>query len=119
MTNVLEVFDPALGSWSRRANMPTTRGGINGLAVEGCLLVWGGEGPAGVFHEHELYVPTLDRWYRVEPLPTAVHGVTGAALVNGWIHLPGGGTHVGGSSGSTLHQVFWVGELCDSAKANR
>jgi len=41
-------------------------------------------------------------------LPIAVHGVTGAAFVNGWIHLPGGGTSTGGSSGATLHQVFWV-----------
>ena len=34
-------------------------------------------------------------------------GVSGA----GWIHLPGGGYAIGGSSGSTLHQVFWVGDL--------
>jgi len=56
----------------------------------------------------EMYVPTQNRWYALEPLPIAVHGVTGAAFVNGWIHLPGGGTSTGGSSGATLHQVFWV-----------
>jgi hypothetical protein len=42
----------------------------------------------------------------LESLP--IH-ITGAAFVNGWIHAPGGGTDVGGSSGSTIHQVFWVG----------
>jgi hypothetical protein len=35
-----------------------------------------------------------------------VHGVTGAAFINDWIHLAGGGTSTGGSSGSTIHQVY-------------
>jgi len=108
MTNILEVFDPATTNWSTLAPMPTTRGGINGIAVNGNFFVFGGEGPDGVFDEMEMYVPTQDRWYELEPLPTAVHGVTGSAYVNGWIHLPGGGTSNGGSSGSTIHQVFWV-----------
>lgn len=56
----------------------------------------------------EMYVPAQNRWYALEPLPIAVHGVTRAAFVNGWIHLPGGGTSTGGSSGATLHQVFSV-----------
>ena len=104
--------------------MPTTRGGINGIAVDGCFFVWGGEGPVGaanpngVFNQMEMYVATMSRWYRLEPLPVAVHGVTGAAYVNGWIHAPGGGTSTGGSSGSLIHQVFWVGELPASAGAD-
>ncbi|HEU0010873.1 MAG TPA: kelch repeat-containing protein [Verrucomicrobiae bacterium] len=112
MTNVLEVFDPATAMWSTRAPMPTTRGGVNGIAVNDCLFVFGGEGPNGVFDEMEMYVQARDRWYSLEPLPVAVHGVTGAAFVSGWIHLPGGGTANGGSSGSALHQVFWVGGIC-------
>jgi len=64
-----------------------------------------------MFAQHEMYSPALDRWYRMEPMPVAVHGVTGAAFVNGWIHLPGGGTSTGGSSGSTIHQVFSVGGI--------
>jgi len=108
MTNILEVFDPALNQWTTRAPMPTTRGGINGIAADECFFVFGGEGPSGVFDEMEMYVPAQNRWYQLEPLPIAVHGVTGSAFVNGWIHLPGGGTSTGGSSGATLHQVFWV-----------
>ena len=120
MTNVLEVFDPATSQWSARAPMPTTRGGINGIAADGSFFVWGGEGPVGpanpngMFNQMEMYVPSLNRWHRLEPLPTAVHGVTGAAFVNGWIHAPGGGTSTGGSSGSLIHQVFWVGGLGSS-----
>jgi len=118
MTNVLEVFDPATGQWSTRAPMPTTRGGINGIAVDGCFFVWGGEGPVGaanpngMFNQMEMYHAAMNRWYRLEPLPTAVHGVTGAACVNGFIHAPGGGTSTGGSSGSLIHQVFWLGGIC-------
>jgi len=118
MTNVLEMFDPVAGQWSTRAPMPTTRGGINGIAVEGCFFVWGGEGPTGpanpngMFNQMEMYSAAQNRWYRLESLPAAIHGVTGAAFVNGWIHAPGGGTATGGSSGSTLHQVFWVGGIC-------
>jgi N-acetylneuraminic acid mutarotase len=118
MTNVLEMYDPASSLWSTRAPMPTTRGGINGIAAGGCFFVWGGEGPTGpanpngMFNQMEMYSAAQDRWYRLEPLPTAIHGVTGAAYVNGWIHAPGGGTSTGGSSGSLIHQVFWVGDLC-------
>jgi hypothetical protein len=108
MTNVHEVFDPVAGTWSTRAPMPTTRGGINGIAVGERLFVWGGEGPNGMFAQHEMYLAPENRWIRLEPMPVAVHGVTGAAFVNGWIHMPGGGTSTGGSSGSTLHQVFSV-----------
>jgi hypothetical protein len=94
--------------------MPTTRGGINGIAVDGCFFVWGGEGPNGVFNQMEMYSAALNRWYRLEPLPVAVHGVTGAAVVNGWIHAPGGGTNTGGSSGSLIHQVFSVNGIRQS-----
>lgn len=108
MTPVLEMFDPSTSEWTIRAPMPTTRGGINGIVANGYFFVFGGEGPNGVFDEMEMYVPAQDRWYELEPLPIAVHGVTGSAFVNGWIHLPGGGTATGGSSGATLHQVFWA-----------
>jgi hypothetical protein len=54
----------------------------------------------------EVYHPATDRWMTLAPIPTPVHGVTGAVFHDGWIHLMGGGTARGGSSGSTLHQVF-------------
>jgi N-acetylneuraminic acid mutarotase len=117
MTNVVEVFDPASGTWSSAAPMPTVRAGINGIAARGCIYVFGGEGndadPRGVFAENEVYNPKTDTWQSLEPLPTPVHGVTGAAYIDGWIHLPGGGTARGGSSGSTIHQVFRATVSCE------
>jgi hypothetical protein len=76
------------------------------------FFVFGGEGPDGVFDEMEMYVSGQNKWYQLEPLPVAVHGVTGSAYVNGFIHLTGGGTSTGGTSGSGLHQVFWIGGIC-------
>jgi hypothetical protein len=43
-----------------------------------------------------------------------VHGVTGAAYLDGWIHLPGGGVARGGNSGSTIHQVFRAVVSCEA-----
>jgi N-acetylneuraminic acid mutarotase len=110
MTDVVEVYDPATGGWSRAASMLAPRAGVNGIAAHGCFYVFGGEGndadPRGVFDNNEVYDPRSDSWQRLEPIPTPVHGVTGAAYLDGWIHLPGGGMARGGNSGSTIHQMF-------------
>lgn len=96
--------------------MSEARSGLNGIAVDACFHTFGGEhptaGPSGVFPHHEAYDPKLDRWTRLPDMPVPVHGVTGLAYVDGWIHLPGGGTEMGGSSGSTHHQVVRPGMRC-------
>jgi hypothetical protein len=66
-----------------------------------------------VFPHHEVYDPKADRWTRLPDMPIPVHGVTGLVYVNGWTHLPGGGTRMGGRSGSTHHQVVRPGMRCD------
>ena len=110
MTDRLEIFDPAEVGWSAGAPLLERRAGLNGVAANGCFYTFGGEGndphPLGVFPNSEVYDPTADAWTRLEPIPIPVHGVTGSAFVDGWIHLPGGGTSRGGGSGSTVHQVF-------------
>ena len=68
--------------------------------------------PRGIFEQMERYDPTTDSWITLEPLPIPVHGVTGAAFLDGFIHLPGGGTERGGNSGSTHHQVYRVTHSC-------
>ena len=96
--------------------LPRPRAGVNGIAAAGCFYVFGGEGndthPQGVFPDVDVYDPASDTWRALAPLPVPVHGVTGAAFLDGWIHLPGGGTARGGNSGSTIHQVFRVAETC-------
>ncbi len=112
MTNALEVYDPDTNEWLSAAPMPTIRGGLNAVGANGCLHVFGGEGSSGMFGEHEVYDPFTDTWYSMDDMPTAVHGVTGLAFVDGWIHLPGGGTRTGGSSGSRIHQVYRPQRVC-------
>ena len=110
-TDSLDIFDPVAGAWSLGAKMLRPRGGVNGIAANGCFHVWGGEGtntgePNDVYPDHDVYDPRLDMWRALPRLPTPIHGVTGAAFVNGLIYIPGGGTTSGGSSGSMLLQVF-------------
>jgi N-acetylneuraminic acid mutarotase len=116
MTAALEVYDPATGAWTAGAPLPAPRAGVNGTVAGGCLYVFGGEGndadPRGVFPDAAVYDPATDTWRSLSPLPVPVHGVTGAPLVGDWIHLAGGGTARGGSSGSTNHQVFRPAGTC-------
>ena len=116
ITPALEVYDPATNQWSARRPMSEARGGLNGIAVEGCFHTFGGEhptaGPSGVFPHHEVYNPRTDTWTRLPDMPIPVHGVTGLVYLDGWIHLPGGGIRRGGSSGTTHHQVVRTNMKC-------
>jgi N-acetylneuraminic acid mutarotase len=108
-----EVFDPETGAWSRAAPMLRPRSGLNVVVANGCLHAWGGESAAGMFPDHDVYDPRADSWTRLTDLPTPLHGVVGAAFVDGLIFAPGGGTQVGGSSGSLHHQVYRPRIECD------
>ncbi|MAF48805.1 MAG: hypothetical protein CMM10_11100 [Rhodospirillaceae bacterium] len=115
-TDALEVYDPAANTWSKRKPMLRPRGGINAVAANGCLHVFGGEGndevASGVYPDHDVYDPRSDSWRALDAMPVPVHGVTGMAFVNGWIHFPGGGTRIGGSSGNVIHQVVRTDITC-------
>lgn len=107
-----EVFDPATGGWSVAAPMLRPRSGINGVLANGCLHAWGGEESAGVFPDHDYYDPRSDRWTKLADMPIPVHGVTGSAFLAGLIHVPGGGTEVGGNNGSLHNQVYRPAVSC-------
>lgn len=107
-----EVFDPATRTWSVAAPMLRPRSGINGVLADGCLHAWGGESAAGMFPDQDYYDPRTDNWTKLPDMPLPVHGVTGSAFVNGLIHAPGGGTEVGGSSGSLHNQVYRPAVSC-------
>lgn len=112
-SDALEVFDPLTGNWSSAAPMPRPRSGHNGIEAHGCFHVWGGEGAAGMFPDHTVYDPRADRWTRLADMPLPVHGVTGAAFVDGLIHMPGGGLGVGGRRPGTQHQTFRPDMRCE------
>ena len=112
MTTAHEVYDPATGNWTTAAPMLRARSGMNGVMAQGCFHVWGGEGPAGMFPDHDYYDPRTNQWVRLLDMPIPVHGVYGAAFVDGLIWVAGGGVHIGGSSGSTHNQVYQPAVSC-------
>jgi hypothetical protein len=74
--------------------MPRPRGGVNGVAANGCFFVWGGEGQGigepndGLPRSRRLQprAPTPGRSWR--RLPTPIHGVNRRAFVGGLIYMP-------------------------------
>src|SRR5688500_8695540 len=106
MTTAHEVFDPGTQTWTTAAPMLRARSGMNGVMARGCFHVWGGEGPSGMFADHDYYDPRTNQWIRLRDMTTPVPGGSGAAFVQGLIWAAGGGTSIGGSFGSSHHQAF-------------
>ena len=113
MTTAHEVFDPQARTWTTAALMLRARSGMNGVMALGCFHVWGGEGPAGMFADHDYYDPRTDQWTRLLDMPVPVHGVYGSAFVSGLIWVAGGGTGIGGNHGSTHNQVYQPAASCE------
>jgi N-acetylneuraminic acid mutarotase len=112
-TTAHEVFDAQTRTWTSAAPMLRGRSGINGVMALGCFHVWGGEEPGGMFPDHDYYDPRSNQWTRLRDMPIPVHGVNGSAFVDGLIWVTGGGTHIGGSSGSLHNQVFRPTVSCE------
>jgi N-acetylneuraminic acid mutarotase len=112
-TDAHEVFNPVTRTWSTAAPMMSGRSGINGVVARGCFHVWGGEKPEGMTPQHEYYDPRTDRWASLPDMPIPIHGVVGSAFVGGVIWVTGGGTHIGGSSGSLHNQTYRPEVSCE------
>ena len=106
MTTAHEVFDPQTRTWTTAAPILRPSSGMNGVMARGLFHIWGGEGPAGMFPDHDYYNPQTNTWTELPNMPIPVHGIVGSAFVDGLIWATGGGTGIGGSSGSTLNQVY-------------
>ena len=118
MTDVLEIYDPAADTWTTGAPLLAPRAGVASVAANGCFYVIGGEGndadPRGVFDRNEVYDPSTNSWRGLVPLPLAMHGLTGAAYLDGWLHVPGGATRrgVSGADVTVKHQVYQTDLTC-------
>ncbi|CAN5732363.1 hypothetical protein BH23GEM9_BH23GEM9_20490 [soil metagenome] len=108
-----EVFDPQTRTWSTAAPMLRGRSGMNGVMAQGCFHAWGGEAPTGMTPDHDYYDPRTDRWSSLPNMPLPIHGVVGSAFVDGLIWVAGGGTQIGGSSGSLHNQVYRPAVNCE------
>ena len=108
-----EVFDPLTRTWTTAAPMLRGRSGMNGVMALGCFHVWGGEAPTGMTPDHDYYDPRTDEWISLPNMPIPIHGVVGSAFVNGLIWVTGGGTQVGGASGSLHNQTYKPAVSCE------
>ena len=119
LTAVHEVFDPQTRTWTTAAPMLRARSGMNFVMARGLFHVWGGEGPGILFADHDYYDPRTNQWTRLPDMILPVHGITGAAYVDGLIWNTGGGTAIGGSSGSVFNQVYRPGVGVESALSDK
>ena len=94
--------------------MLRARSGKDGVMARGCFHVWCGEGPAGMFPDHDHYNSRSNQWIHLRdmPLPRS-RRLCGSAFVDGVIWASGGGTNIGGSHGSLHNQVFFPTVSCD------
>lgn len=108
-----EVFNPQTRTWTTAAPMLRGRSGMNGVVARGCFHVWGGEAPTGMTPDHDYYDPRTDKWASLRNMPIPIHGVVGSAFVDGVIWATGGGTQIGGSSGSLHNQTYRPAVSCE------
>ena len=94
----LNIHSPEAG-WTRKADMPTARGGLATGIVGGVAYTFGGEanpapGSKGVYNQTEAYDTVTDTWTELATMSLPRHG-TSAASVDGGIYIPGGSTSEG------------------------
>jgi len=86
----VEAYDPSTDTWTRKADMPTTRSFSSTCVVDGKIYVIGGAMPGK--SDVEAYDPETDTWTRKAPMPTARY-LLGTSVVGGKIYAIGGWRH--------------------------
>jgi N-acetylneuraminic acid mutarotase len=91
---ILEAYDPANGTWTAKAPMPTPRWGYAVASVNGKLYAFGGVAGGAGAPEHfvntvEAYDPATDSWSTKAPMST-LRIDAGASAIGGIIYVAGG-----------------------------
>jgi N-acetylneuraminic acid mutarotase len=106
LTNVNQVYDPAIDTWETRTSMPTKRLGLSASVVDGKIYLIGGRigepTYAGV-SATEVYDPSTDTWTTVDSIPTPVSSHA-SAVVGNKIYIMGGYTR--NTGGVNLNQIY-------------
>ena len=93
---IVEEYDPKTDTWTRKADMPTPRGGLCTAVVNGKIYAIGGvTGMAGggdpLVRVVEEYDPIADVWTRKKALMPTPRVLFSVSVVNGKIYAIGGG----------------------------
>jgi N-acetylneuraminic acid mutarotase len=109
----VDVFDPLSETWGNAAPLPRARGGLASVGEGGLIFAFGGEGngesPDGTFPDADVYDAATDGWSPLPDMPTPRHGI-GAVVVDGAVHIPGGGP-IENFSVSDVHEALDVRAL--------
>jgi fibronectin type 3 domain-containing protein len=90
VNSTMDVFDPALQKWERKANLLSRRKQLVAAAVNGKIYVIGGRDQAGYpVNMVEAYDPSTDSWERKARLPTDNFSITRGVAVGSKIYLFG------------------------------
>ncbi len=105
----LDIYDIAAGRWTTAdAPLPTPRAGTASVAVDGKLIVMGGESMAQerAHDEVQAYDPATGKWENLNALPVGRHG-TQATVLDSVVHISAGSGNRGG--GPELDDLLkWV-----------
>lgn len=87
-TDAVYEFDPTTDRWRPRASLPTRRGALAAVSLDGKIYAVGGTDiqDTGAF---EVYDAAADTWQRLRPMPTPRNHLA-AAVVDGRIYVFGG-----------------------------
>ena len=85
--NTVEAYDTSTDTWTRKADMPTSRSFLSTSVVNGLIYAIGGGAPGK--EAVEVYDPTTDTWTTKAPMPTTRYGLD-AVVVDGKIYAIGG-----------------------------
>lgn len=100
--NYNQEFDPATGTITDRAAMPTARFNFGALTWNDSLILCiGGETPSYCYNIVEIYNPVADSWQTATPLPMSICSFA-CGLTGDIIYISGG------YNGSYI-QNFWIG----------
>jgi N-acetylneuraminic acid mutarotase len=104
-SNQLFIYDPIKNQWTEGNPMPTPRGALNALFVNGTLYAIGGKDNAGVSNINEAYDPLTNKWISKPSMPTGRHHAA-SATVDNKIYVTGGRIPAGSLVNLNVNEMY-------------